>query len=334
MLYFQPMIRPSLRPSASGGPRFGAGRWTIASLAFFASAATAHEFWMLPSSFNAAVGGSISLSLNVGEYFAGERVAISQALLAEFRHHGSGSNSDLRPRVPANPVGELVVGNLKAGTHLLAMDTQPSHIVLPADKFHSYLHEEGLDFIIKAREAAGTAASPGRERYRRNVKTLLQAGSPSDATYSLRTGQKIEILPMADPLRHSAGRNIAFQVLFEGRPLAGALVKFWHRRNGQTLMIRTVTNAEGTVTATPPWPGVWMVSVVHMIPASDSREHDWDSFWGNLTFALPRNGKTALGDASPLRTRHHVMPRPIPATSWPKPASAAGLHPAGNQATG
>jgi hypothetical protein len=25
-----------------------------------------------------------------------------------------------------------------------------------------------------------------------------------------------------------------------------------------------------------------------MIPVTDSPAHDWDSFWGNLTFALPQ----------------------------------------------
>jgi hypothetical protein len=30
-----------------------------------------------------------------------------------------------------------------------------------------------------------------------------------------------------------------------------------------------------------------MVSVVHMIPARGVANADWDSFWGNLTFALP-----------------------------------------------
>jgi hypothetical protein len=27
-----------------------------------------------------------------------------------------------------------------------------------------------------------------------------------------------------------------------------------------------------------------------MIPASGAPDHDWDSYWGNLTFAVPQRG--------------------------------------------
>jgi len=176
----------------------------------------------------------------------------------------------------------------RAGTHLLALDTHPSEIVLEAGKFHAYLHEEGLQSVIAAREAARTATTPGRERYRRHIKTLVQVGPVSDPTALARTGQLLEIVPLVDPLRRAAGKDIGFQVVFDGRPLAGALVKFWHRRGGQTLIVRTVTDPQGRVTLTPPWAGTWMASVVHMVPAKDSPNHDWDSHWGNLSFELSR----------------------------------------------
>jgi hypothetical protein len=53
------------------------------------------------------------------------------------------------------------------GTHLIAFDMHPSSITLPAEKFQTYLRDEGLEFIAKRREASGTAATPGRERFRR-----------------------------------------------------------------------------------------------------------------------------------------------------------------------
>lgn len=263
-------------------------RVAIAALAMFAATAAAgHEFWMLPDKFEAPAGATVSLTLSVGENFVGDRVAFSQPLLAAFHRYTSTGKADLRPRVAANgPVGELTVSLPRAGTHLLAIDTHPSEIILAAEKFNAYLHDEGLDFIIEARQAAGTADSPGRERYRRNIKTLVQAGA-GDATFSRRTGQRLEIVPLTDPQQHAGGRPMAFQVLFEGRPLPGALVKFWRRQDRPALPIKQIANAQGKVTVTPPQPGVWMASVVHMIPATGTRDHDWDSFWGNLTFALP-----------------------------------------------
>lgn len=250
--------------------------------------ARAHEFWMLPERFVTSPGAAVRLSLSVGENFAGEPVAFSAPLVASFQHFSAASRTDLRLNVAPTAAPDFSIRLNSAGTHLLALDTHPSEIVLEAGKFHAYLHEEGLQAVIAAREAAGTAATPGRERYRRHIKTLVQAGPASDRTALMRTGQRLEIVPMTDPLRHQVGRDIGFQILFDGQPLTGGLVKFWHRRGGQTLIVRTLSDPKGRVVVTPPWPGTWMASVVHMVPARDSPNHDWDSHWGNLTFSLPR----------------------------------------------
>ena len=64
-------------------------------------------------------------------------------------------------------------------------------------------------------------------------------------------------------------------------------MKFWHRSGDQVQLLSATTDGEGRVAFTPREAGTWMASVVHMIPATDAPAHDWDSFWGNLTFALP-----------------------------------------------
>ena len=103
-----------------------------------------------------APGGVTLLSLTVGKYFQGDQVAFTAPLVAALRQYSLGQIADLRGRVPANrQLAALPVVLPQAGTHLIALDTQPSQVVLSADKFHAYLHEEGLDFIIKRREASG-----------------------------------------------------------------------------------------------------------------------------------------------------------------------------------
>lgn len=255
------------------------------------AAAQAHEFWMLPDQFAAPVGRPISLTLHVGENFSGDQVGFSQALVASLRVYNAEGVTDMSPRIsPGAATGTFNVPVQRPGTHIIAMDSHPSRITLSGDKFHAYLHEEGLDHIAKAREAAGTAATPGRERYRRNVKVIVQvgagAGAQSDATHSRRTGQMLEIVPLSHPSLQPIAKPMPFQISFDGKPLAGALVKFWNKAADQVLIVRIVTNAEGKVNFTPPWPGTWMASVVHMVPARDSKEDDWDSYWGNLTFSL------------------------------------------------
>ena len=261
----------------------------LATLLFFAGAsgAFAHEFWMLPDPFEAAPGSTVNLSLFVGQDFSGEQVGISAPLVADFRHYAAGAAADLKGQAPANTaVGSVAVRLARAGTHLLAMDSHPSALELPADKFKAYLELEGLQDIIDARERAGTSSLPSRERYRRNIKTLIHAGGQNDATYSTRTGQRLEIVPLQDPAMARIGTPAGFQVYFDARPLSGALVKFWNRSGGELVALNQRTDGQGKVNIALPKAGVWMVSLVHMIATTDSTEFDWDSYWGNLTFAL------------------------------------------------
>ena len=64
-------------------------------------------------------------------------------------------------------------------------------------------------------------------------------------------------------------------------------MKVWNQRGPQLSVLRTRTDDQGRTTTTLPWAGVWMASVVHMVPTTDNQGWDWDSHWGNLTFELP-----------------------------------------------
>jgi uncharacterized GH25 family protein len=77
------------------------------------------------------------------------------------------------------------------------------------------------------------------------------------------------------------------QLMFNGKPLKGALVKAWHQGDSQITVLRARTDARGRFAYRLPWSGVWMVSVVHMVPVTGEPGVDWDSHWGNLTFELP-----------------------------------------------
>ncbi len=169
----------------------------------------------------------------------------------------------------------------------LALDTRAKSITLPADQFTSYLREEGLESVIATRERTGQSTAPGRERYARCVKTLVRVGPRSDGTFAVSTGQHLELTPLADPFAVRPGGRLSLRVTFAGQPLAQALVQAWHRKGDQLLRTAARTAADGTVAFDLPQAGEWMFSLVHMVPVTDEPAHDWQSFWGNLTFTLP-----------------------------------------------
>ncbi|MCE3272321.1 MAG: hypothetical protein K0S57_2718 [Ramlibacter sp.] len=272
-----------------------AGRYLRAALlglgALACAGAGAHEFWMWPQSFHLPVGGAAVLSLSVGENFEGEPIAFSRPLVANLRRLAAADEADLQHLTPDSGSADSIRVDLpRPGTHVIALDTHPSLVVLEADKFNDYLREDGLVGALRAREAAGKSATPGRERFRRNIKTILHAGGRSDGAFRRRTGQRLEIVPLHDPARLGPAQPMGFQVWFDDRPLAGALVRLWHGRGPGVpkLTLTQVSNAHGKVTLALPREGTWMASVVHMVPADAGCDCDWDSYWGNLTFAVPR----------------------------------------------
>jgi hypothetical protein len=273
-------------------------KWWMATLLFLGllcSAPThAHEFWFAPVQSPKAQDATVSLRLEVGEFFVGEVAGFSQRRCAKMQLYTSRTQTDLKPFLSADTTESevlLAIGN--RGTHLVAFDSEPLHITLAADKFHAYLHDEGLDFVKTQREKAGTADQPARERYYRNVKTIIESGSATrpgqriDLTYATRTGQRLEILPTSNPAALRPGATLRIKVEFDTKPLSGALVKAWHKQGQQLFIVRTGTSATGHAELTLPYAGGWMISVVHMVPATDDAGVDWDSYWGNLSFSLP-----------------------------------------------
>ena len=257
----------------------------------------AHEFWLTPVTVPLIAGDSARLTLRVGEYFEGELLGFSVPQTLDLRQYTASGNVDLRALLPQDTsVPALLVPLSTPGTHMVIFNSHPSTISLSADTFHAYLHDEGLDFIKAQREAAGIAGTPGRERYRRFVKTLIRVAPKTgavssqaikpDTTYSTLTGQRLEIVPTNNPTTMSAGDVLGVRVVFDGKPLKDALLKAWHRRGGQTLIIRAKTAADGSAAFDLPYAGPWMISVVHMVPVFDVKNIDWDSLWSNLSFNL------------------------------------------------
>lgn len=251
--------------------------------------AVAHEFWIAANPFDPAVDTPTAITLEVGEYFTGERVGVTASHAKSVRVLSAGKDQDLQGLVPTGSMlPSLSLSFPEAGPHMLVYESHPSQIELPAGLFQAYLHAEGLDAIVKQREAAGAANTPGRERFRRSAKALLRVGDGSDDTSTRVAGIQLEITPKNDPLAAAAGDTLRFVLTFEGKPRPGVLVQAWHKQGRQTMTIRATTDAQGGFVLTLPFAGMWMLNAVHMVPATDSPGVDWDSYWGSLTFDLAR----------------------------------------------
>src|SRR5262249_30702654 len=91
----------------------------------------------------------------------------------------------------------------------------------------------------------------------------------------------------ATPAARPGARSLRVELCFQGRPLAGALVKALRREQPEQLATSARTDADGRCELELGAGGAWLVKAVHMEPARDPAQADFESWWASLTFELP-----------------------------------------------
>jgi len=274
-------------------PTAGRSRLVIAALAAFAAGAArpvlAHDFCLLSAPPRVEPGAPFDLAMHVADVFPGEAVPWRTGRVAEFFVTDAHGRSDLgTPPLAGDPPRARMTLRGR-GTAVVSLVTGPSYIELPAAEFEAYLAHDGHDAVIEARRRAGRTDRPGRERYTRHVKTLLNIGGPSTSVALTRTGLEIEIVPETDLARLAPGGSLPVRVFFRGGPLAGALVCATHDDwTGGHDTYAWCGRLDGAGRAAIPIaaPGWQLIRAAKMVPLRDDPKADWHSYWTTLTFHL------------------------------------------------
>jgi len=267
--------------------------------------AAAHEFWLAPSRYDAAKGATLELSAVAGTGFRGERKPWSPDHAVRFTVRTAKAIDLARAASPGEMTWTRFVPADDGGA-MVAFESDFLPIELPGPQFNDYLKAEGLDGPLAARKGLAT---PGRERYRRCAKLWLAGTDVARA--AAVAGMPLELVPERAP---GAIPDLGVRVLWNGRPLAGALVKAWRtpldasgttrpvfERDSVAVAWQGRSDAAGRVTIPVREAGEWLVSVVHMEASHStwasprpSEGADWESTWASLTFARPVGSTPAL----------------------------------------
>jgi hypothetical protein len=260
----------------------------LVALLLLARGATAHEFWIAPNRYGAAKGLGVELSAVAGTGFRGERKPWSPDHAVRFTLRTSKAIDLTRAASPGELTWTRFAPSDEGGA-MVAFESGFLPIELPAADFNHYLKSEGLDAPLAARNGLET---PGRERYRRCAKLWLAGTDGARATAP--AGLPLELVPASAP----GEPTLRLRVLWNGRPLAGALVKAWctplsaeglprpvFARDSVSVAWQGRSDGAGAVTIPTRASGEWLVSTVHMIPCPDRSAADWESTWASLTFA-------------------------------------------------
>ncbi len=259
---------------------------SLVALTFVYGLAVAHEFWLQPQKFFYAVGEKALINFKVGENFSGEDWDLNRHKVERLELHNSAGVADHKADIKKEkPNVEMLLSDL--GTQLVVMQSDNAFSDLEGQKFNEYLKEDGLDDILSIREKNKALDKRGTEFYSRHSKLLLQVGNRQDNTYKKIIGLPIEIVPEKNPYAMKLGESNKFTILWEGKPLFGARVKVWNRKDGQVAIQNIYSQKDGTIEFPLSNTGAWMVSVVKMVP-SKKEGAEWQSYWGSLVFGFEK----------------------------------------------
>lgn len=259
---------------------------TIALL--LATAASAHEYWLLPSRFAAAAGEPIEIEHRVGTGWPGEMLPRDPRRIVRFGLVDANGEHPIEGDAGADPAGTVTLRT--AGIALAVYRSNPSRLSLDAEPFESYLRDEGLERIVAIRAARGESALPGLEMFSRCAKAMLVATGGATARDAQRwrrpVGLTLELVAETDPRRLAGGGPFTVRLLHLGQPLKGALVKAFPKV-GNDRRLLTRTDRQGRASFALPEAGVWLINAVHMIDAPAQSGARWESLWSSLTFEVP-----------------------------------------------
>ena len=253
--------------------------------------AFAHDFWAQPQTYWPKADATTPLTLQVGHGVERQRSAIRRARITKvFALTPDGARIDLGEALRLGGADDGGVRLTTPGLHVLALETDThaeSH--QPAGRFNAYLIEEGLAPAIEARRRLGRTQVDGAERYGRVSKAMIQVG-PVDAASqrgALRPlGLPLEIVPERSPYAGAAG-DLPVRVFYQGRPLAGALIKLTDLAHDAEPVESHRTDAAGRARFSMPSRGDWLLNVVWTRPLPASEDVDFETLFSSLSFGFP-----------------------------------------------
>jgi len=296
------MITMRIHPAVSRAGRAAAG---AALLVLAAMPPTfAHDFYLIPEISAPAPGAAFRLALHVSDVFPGVPTDWRPDKTSDFFLLDGKGRLDLKDRVPEGKPLMPRLALRSPGTAVIALVSEPSYIEIAAADFQEYLKHEGHTQILEMRDRMGAAGSPGRERYRRYVKTIVNAeGAASDVALA-NLNLTIEIIPEAHPAGVRPGGRLPVRVLMEGAPLAGGYLCATHAgfsKEHDAYAWCGRLDAGGRASVPIAVPGWQLIRTAKMRALAGDGRADWVSYWAALTFEVRDGGRPSPG--APARGR-------------------------------
>jgi uncharacterized GH25 family protein len=258
-----------------------------------APSVAAHDFWVQPSEYwlEPQVVEPITLQVGHGPYRQRSPIPLNRITRFE-AITPTGTIVDLRSNL--HPGGATEDGDFRLrgpGAYVLVLETDAraqSH--LPSIRFNDYLEGEGLTPALELRRRTNRMDSDGSENYSRRTKAIVQLGPPgagSQAQVTRPLGLPLEIVPEESPYTLPRPQTLPVRVMYEGRPLAGALVKLTSLEHDAVPFETHLTDCAGRASFAMPSHGSWLLNVIWTKPLPRARDTDFETVFSSLSFGFP-----------------------------------------------
>src|SRR5262245_49498365 len=243
----------------------------------------AHDMWIEPATFSPDTGQIVGVRLKVGQDLLGDPLPRDPRLINEFVVQDAAGRQPLVGRDGSDPAGFFRVTT--PGLLIIGYRSNPSAIEQTAEKFNQYPKEEGLEAIAALRARRNQTGAKARELFSRCAKSLLVSGSPSKAQVDRALGFTLELIAERNPYGLNSGQELPVRLIYENRPLTGALVVAMNRLHPSEKQTARTDDA-GRARFKLDQNGMWLIKAVHMVEAPAGADADWISYWASMTFEL------------------------------------------------
>ncbi|MCR4347665.1 MAG: DUF4198 domain-containing protein [Sulfuricaulis sp.] len=257
-------------------------RLLVAAFLAIAVPTEAHDFWIEPQVFQPKPGSAVPIRLLVGQDFKGDSVPYFPQKFERYIIAGPAGTRPIPGVLGDEPAGTVTPA--APGLYIIGLHTKPDSVSFDTlEEFEKYLRKEGLERNLALQQQRQKSGKKIEETYFRCAKSLIAASTPPDTAADQVLGFPLEFIAETNPYRTP---KLRLRLLYQNKPLEGALVVAFNKAE-PLAKLKGRTDDNGRVEFILPRSGVWLVTSVHMIPASFFSSYDWESLWASLTFERP-----------------------------------------------
>ncbi len=261
--------------------------FVLATLTLSASALTAHDLFFKLDSYFLEPHSAVEVPVLNGTFQVSEGNVTPDRLL-DLTLVSSAGAARLDPSswLATGDTSYLRLRTGDPGTYVVGASTASRVLELSGDDFNEYLAHDGIPDILMERARNRELRSPARERYSKHIKAVFQVGDQRSAGFDAELGYPAELIPMGNPYGITAGGEIGFRAVVDGRPVANQVVLAGGESAGEMMEERSArTDERGEVQFQVDTPGRWYVRFIHMTPTREEGV-DYESKWATLTFEV------------------------------------------------